>query len=336
MTTTAATDPITTVPRDVLLDLHRRMVRIRLFEEEAGRLMEGGPAARLPAPLRRPGGVRRGRHGEPARRRRHHLHAPRPRPRRREGRRPQVHVRRAVRQGHRLLQGPRRQHAHQRPVASACSARTASSAAASRTRSARRSRRTTRAATAVAVPFFGDGATNIGVFHESANIAAVMHLPVVFVCENNGYAEFTPQDRHMLLKDVADRAAAYGMPAVIVDGMDVVAVYLATKRAGAERARRAGPVAARGEDLPLLRPPGRQGPAHAVPHAGGDRRVEGPRRDRRARGPADRERASSTSPPSRRSGRTPATRSSRRSSSPRTARIPIRPTCSTTSTRPRG
>jgi pyruvate dehydrogenase E1 component alpha subunit len=83
---------------------------------------------------------------------------------------------------------------------------------------------------AVAIPFFGDGATNIGAFHESANLAAVMHLPVIFVCENNGYAEFTPQDRHMLLKDVADRAASYGMPGEIVDGMDAVAVYLAAKR----------------------------------------------------------------------------------------------------------
>jgi acetoin:2,6-dichlorophenolindophenol oxidoreductase subunit alpha len=88
----------------------------------------------------------------------------------------------------------------------------------------------------VAVPFFGDGATNIGAFHESANLAAVMGLPVVFVCENNGYAEFTPQDRHMLLKDVADRAAAYGMPADIVDGMDAVAVHLAAQRL-VERAR---------------------------------------------------------------------------------------------------
>ena len=88
----------------------------------------------------------------------------------------------------------------------------------------------------VSVAFFGDGATNIGAFHESANLAAVMGLPVVFVCENNGYAEFTPQARHMLLKDVADRAAAYGMPAEIVDGMDAVAVHLAARRL-VERAR---------------------------------------------------------------------------------------------------
>ena len=93
----------------------------------------------------------------------------------------------------------------------------------------------------VAVPFFGDGATNIGAFHESANLAAVMHLPVVFVCENNGYSEFTPQERHMLLKDVADRAAAYGMPGEIVDGMDAVAVYLAARRLVARARAGEGP-----------------------------------------------------------------------------------------------
>jgi len=93
----------------------------------------------------------------------------------------------------------------------------------------------------VAVPFFGDGATNIGAFHESANLAAVMQLPVVFVCENNGYSEFTPQERHMLLKDVADRAAAYGMPGETVDGMDAVAVYLAARRLVARARAGEGP-----------------------------------------------------------------------------------------------
>jgi acetoin:2,6-dichlorophenolindophenol oxidoreductase subunit alpha len=63
-----------------------------------------------------------------------------------------------------------------------------------------------------------------------------MNLPVIFVCENNGYAEFTPQAKHMLLENVADRAAAYGMPSEIVDGMDAVAVYLAAKK-WVERAR---------------------------------------------------------------------------------------------------
>jgi pyruvate dehydrogenase E1 component alpha subunit len=67
-------------------------------------------------------------------------------------------------------------------------------------------------------------------------MAAVHKLPFVFVCENNGYAEFTAQDRHMLLTDVADRAASYGMPSEVCDGMDAVAVRLACQRA-VDRAR---------------------------------------------------------------------------------------------------
>lgn len=88
----------------------------------------------------------------------------------------------------------------------------------------------------VAMTFFGDGASNIGAFHEAANMAAVLQLPVVFVCENNGYAEFTSQARHMRLTDVADRAAAYGMPSEVCDGMDAVAVRQACQRA-VDRAR---------------------------------------------------------------------------------------------------
>lgn len=76
----------------------------------------------------------------------------------------------------------------------------------------------------VAVAFFGDGATNEGAFHESLNLAALWKLPVIFICENNLYGEFTRQDAHQVIKDVADRAAAYGMSGVIVDGNDVVAV----------------------------------------------------------------------------------------------------------------
>lgn len=88
----------------------------------------------------------------------------------------------------------------------------------------------------VAVAFFGDGASNIGAFHETANLAAVLRLPLVFVCENNKYAEFTPQDRHMLIKDVAERAKAYGIPGVICDGMDVLNVRQAAAEA-VDRAR---------------------------------------------------------------------------------------------------
>lgn len=88
----------------------------------------------------------------------------------------------------------------------------------------------------VSVTFFGDGASNQGTFHESMNLAAIWSLPVLFVCENNQYAESTPVTKVMLVNHVADRAAAYGIPSMIVDGMDVMAVYEATKKA-ADRAR---------------------------------------------------------------------------------------------------
>ena len=88
--------------------------------------------------------------------------------------------------------------------------------------------------------FFGDGATNIGAFHEAANMACALNLPVIFICENNEYAEFTPRVKTMAIADIADRAAAYGMPGVIVDGMDVLAVYEAA-RAKARARRGEGP-----------------------------------------------------------------------------------------------
>ena len=83
----------------------------------------------------------------------------------------------------------------------------------------------------VSVVFFGDGSTNIGAFHEAANMAAARRLPVAFICENNEYAEYTRRDRTMANDEVAERAAAYGMPSVVVDGMDAVAVWSAARRA---------------------------------------------------------------------------------------------------------
>lgn len=91
----------------------------------------------------------------------------------------------------------------------------------------------------IAVTFFGDGTANIGVFHESLNMASVWKLPVLFICENNLYGEFSPVRETTPLDDIADRAAAYGMPGEIVDGQDVEAVYNAT-RSAAERARSGG------------------------------------------------------------------------------------------------
>lgn len=77
----------------------------------------------------------------------------------------------------------------------------------------------------VSVAFFGDGASNEGSFHEAANMAGLYRLPVIFVCENNGYGEYTSQSRHQAIVDVADRAVGYGMPGITVDGMDVMSVY---------------------------------------------------------------------------------------------------------------
>ncbi len=91
----------------------------------------------------------------------------------------------------------------------------------------------------VSISFFGDGASNEGAFHEAANMAGLYRLPCVFVCENNGYGEYTPQANHQAIVDVADRAQGYGMPGVVVDGMDVVAVHEAAGEAIA-RARDGG------------------------------------------------------------------------------------------------
>jgi len=77
----------------------------------------------------------------------------------------------------------------------------------------------------VSLTFFGDGATNIGAFHEAMNLAAIWSLPVVFVCENNLYGEYTPIKATTPFEDLARRAAAYDMPAIIVDGNDVLRVY---------------------------------------------------------------------------------------------------------------
>jgi TPP-dependent pyruvate/acetoin dehydrogenase alpha subunit len=101
----------------------------------------------------------------------------------------------------------------------------------------------------VAVCFFGDGATNEGAFHEGINFAAVERLPVVLVCENNLYGASTPYGRVALVPDVAERAKAYGVPARIVDGMDVMAVREAARDAvAAARAHIAGM-----QDLPVHR-----------------------------------------------------------------------------------
>ncbi|GIM46957.1 acetoin:2,6-dichlorophenolindophenol oxidoreductase subunit alpha [Collibacillus ludicampi] len=84
---------------------------------------------------------------------------------------------------------------------------------------------------AVSVCFFGDGANNQGTFHEGINLAAIWKLPVIFVAENNGYAEATPFTYASSCTDIAQRATGYNIPSVIVDGKDVMAVYKAAQEA---------------------------------------------------------------------------------------------------------
>src|SRR5437870_5222609 len=91
----------------------------------------------------------------------------------------------------------------------------------------------------VAVSFFGDGASNAGPFHECLNIAATWKLPMIYVCENNMYAAQTAAAKTHALGDVAARAAGYGIPGIVVDGNDVIAVYQAANQA-VDRARSGG------------------------------------------------------------------------------------------------
>ena len=88
----------------------------------------------------------------------------------------------------------------------------------------------------VCICFFGDGASEQGTLHESLNLAAIWKLPVVFVAENNGYAESTPSSYHCAIENIAERAASYGIPGAAIDGNDVFAVYEAAQQA-IQRAR---------------------------------------------------------------------------------------------------
>jgi TPP-dependent pyruvate/acetoin dehydrogenase alpha subunit len=94
---------------------------------------------------------------------------------------------------------------------------------------------------AATIAYFGDGATNTGAFHEALNLAAVWSLPVVFACENNGYAFSSRQQDHQRVKDIAERAAGYGMPGAVVDGNDIEAVREAARTALARARAGEGP-----------------------------------------------------------------------------------------------
>ena len=183
----------------------------------------------------------------------------------------------------------------------------------------------------VAVAFFGEGAASMGVVHEAMNLAAIWKLPVVFVCENNGYAQATPVEYALACDRVADRAAAYRMPGVTVDGQDVLAVFAAADEAVRRGARRRRAEPRRVHDLPLPRPPpgrrhrcatgrrrrsARRASATALPLFRARLLAEG---DRRGRARRDRRAATARG-------------STRRSPSPRRARCRGRRSCSPAST----
>ena len=156
---------------------------------------------------------------------------------------------------------------------------------------------------AVVATWFGDGATSEGDWHEGLNFAGIHKLPVIFVCENNHYAISVPLSKQMAVRDVAERAAGYGFPGVVVDGNDVLACYGAMKTGPRSRAGRRGPDADRVQDLPL--PPAhvrRRRPDLPEPRGGGGGQASRPaRRVRqvpgRARDPGRRRRRRSCAAP---------------------------------------
>ena len=127
----------------------------------------------------------------------------------------------------------------------------------------------------VSICFFGDDATNIGSFHESLNLASLMKLPAIFLCENNLYGLSTPQSKHQPITDISIRATSYDMPGVTIDGNDVFAVYEAVYKAVRRARAGEGPTLIEAKTLPLAwtsrRRPQRR---RAIPHQRRDGRVE--------------------------------------------------------------
>jgi pyruvate dehydrogenase E1 component alpha subunit len=93
----------------------------------------------------------------------------------------------------------------------------------------------------VILDFFGDGTSNAGAFHEALNMAALWKLPIVYICENNQYGMSTPVEMTVSVPDIADRAAAYGIPGVVVDGNDVIEVRDAVEKAASRARKGEGP-----------------------------------------------------------------------------------------------
>jgi acetoin:2,6-dichlorophenolindophenol oxidoreductase subunit alpha len=94
----------------------------------------------------------------------------------------------------------------------------------------------------IVVSFFGDGASDEGAFHESLNLASIWNLPIIYLCENNLYAMSNPMSKHMKIENIAERAKSYGIPGIIVDGMDVLEVYKKIHRIVEDVRKGKGPV----------------------------------------------------------------------------------------------
>ena len=143
----------------------------------------------------------------------------------------------------------------------------------------------------VAVAFFGDGSTNTGTFHESLNLAQLWKVPALFVLEMNGWAESTPMSQHAPIEDFSQRAVAFGMRSIDVDGQDVEAVYDATREAREYAVSGAGPRLPQRPHVPPRRPlhrrpaglPREVGDRGAARDQGSDRAPARPARARRRR-----------------------------------------------------
>ena len=131
----------------------------------------------------------------------------------------------------------------------------------------------------VTVVFFGDGAVQAGHFNESINLAALWELPVIFVCENNGFAEFTSRAEHSTIERVSDVVAPYGFDRETVEGSDVPGGPRGVRRIPREGARRPWPVPARVPDVPPAR--ALRGRPREVPRPRGRSRMGQTRSDRR-------------------------------------------------------
>ena len=172
----------------------------------------------------------------------------------------------------------------------------------------------------VAVSFFGDGAANQGAFHESLNLAALWTLPVVFVCEDNAWAISVPKDKATAIANNSDRAAAYGMPGVLIPDNDPVAVFEAAGEAVARARRGGGPSLIEVKTDRLF---GHfEGDPAALPDEGGDGAARRAGRAQGVRAPAGRDRRARRRRRRWGSGTRPGPRWTRRSSSP--ARAPTR------------